>query len=60
MNMASKKRRQDSAEAIASDLMSRLKSGRIKKISIDTIRRACCGDQAMTDRVLRLIVEKVG
>lgn len=49
-----------SAETIANDLMQQLKSGRIKKIDINTIRRACYNVENLADQVLRLVVYKVG
>lgn len=48
------------AETIASELMSSLRSGALKKIDINTIRLACFNVEPLVDRVLRLVVNKVG
>jgi hypothetical protein len=48
------------AAAVAACLIRELKSGKIDRINIDTIRSACGNTRALEDRVLRLIVEKVG
>jgi hypothetical protein len=50
----------DLAETIASELMDSLKSGSIDKIDIHTIRLACFNVEPLVDKVLRLVITKVG